>query len=108
MKYDVVVPLHVRNELEAATDWYRSRSLSEEVANRWLLGFQEAIASLASAPDRCSLAHESRLFSFEIRELMYGSGRRKTHRALFRIKSHEVEIIAIRHVAQRDLTPDDL
>lgn len=108
MKYDVVVPRHVRDELEAASEWYRLRSLSEDVANRWLHGFQEAIASLARDPDRCSIARESLQFAFEIRELLYGSGRRKTHRALFRIVANRVEVMAIRHVAQRDLTPDDL
>jgi plasmid stabilization system protein ParE len=108
MKYEVVVPVHVRAELESASEWYRLRSLSDDVANRWLRGFQDAIASLERNPDRCSVAQESEHFAFELRELLYGSGRRKTHRALFRISGGEVEVVAIRHTAQRQLRPDDL
>jgi len=42
------------------------------------------------------------------RELHYGSGRRTTHRVLFRVLEHNVvEVMAIRHFAQQDVTPDD-
>jgi len=41
-------------------------------------------------------------------ELHYGVGRKKTHRAIFAIRSHRVVIYAIRHLAQDDLTADDL
>jgi len=94
-------------ELESAAEWYRQRSFSVEIANRWLHGFQVAILSLAANPERCAIARESEHFAYELREL-YGSGRRKTHRALFRVVGDRVEVLTIRHVAQRDLTPDDL
>lgn len=108
MNYEVIVPEEVWAELESATEWYRRRSLSVEVANQWLHGFQDAIGSLATNPDRCAIAHESVHLPYELRELLYGSGRRKTHRAIFRIVGDRVVIMAIRHVAQRDFTPDDL
>jgi plasmid stabilization system protein ParE len=108
MKYEVVIPVHVRTELESASEWHRVRSQSDEVANRWLRGFQDAMASLERNPERCPIDHESEPFPFELRELLYGSGRRKTHRALFRISGEQVEVVAIRHVAQRDLRPDDM
>lgn len=56
----------------------------------------------------CPLAHESAEFPFELRELHYGSGRRTTHRALFRVVDDCVEVLAIRHHAQRDVSPDDI
>ena len=43
---------------------------------------------------------------FELRQLLYG--RRRTYRALFTIREHDVVVLSIRHSAQRDLTPDDL
>lgn len=64
--------------------------------------------SLRDFPEACSLAHENDDFPYELRRLLYGSGRRITHRALFRIVDNTVEILAIRHVAQRDVTTEDV
>jgi hypothetical protein len=71
-------------------------------------GFEDAIASLERSPDRCPIARENERFPYELRELLYGSGRRKTHRALIRIVGNRVEVMAIRHLAQREFRPDDL
>lgn len=54
------------------------------------------------------LAREKDAFPIEIRELRYGLGRRPTHRAVFAIRPNVVVIYAIQHLAQRDLTLDDL
>jgi hypothetical protein len=64
--------------------------------------------SLEENPQRYGFAHESDLFPFEIREVLYGSGRKRTHRALFRISGNRVEVLVIRHVSQRDVEPEDL
>lgn len=108
MTYKVSIPPRVRGHLKLASAWYAERSGSVAVAERWHNGFLATLDSLKTNPSRCGVAHESECFDFEIRELLYGSGRRKTHRALFRIVGDRVEILAIRHVAQRDLNPDDL
>ena len=63
---------------------------------------------LKSDPHRFGLIHESHRFPFELRELLYGSGRRKNHRTVFRIIGDRVEVVAIRHLAQRDLDPTDI
>jgi hypothetical protein len=54
------------------------------------------------------LAPESGDFDFELRQINYGSGKRPTHRALFRIVGNTVEVLSIRHLAQRALRPGDL
>jgi hypothetical protein len=54
------------------------------------------------------VAHESDRFSFELREMYYGSGRKKTHRELFHITDNEVVVVGIRHFAQDDFAPDHL
>jgi plasmid stabilization system protein ParE len=84
------------------------RSDSAAVSKTWIDGFLKLIASLAEMPERCSLAHENDLFPVELREIHYGSGRRKTHRAVFYIVNGVVMVIAIRHFAQDDLSPDVL
>jgi hypothetical protein len=43
-----------------------------------------------------------------IRELHYGLRSKATHRAVFEILRDEVIVHSVRHLAQRDLTPDDI
>lgn len=108
MKYDVSIDDGVWLQLQDAARWYLQRSESPQVAERWYRGFVEALLSLSENPLRYSLARESELFRYELRELLYGSGRRNTHRALFRVVGNRVEVMLIRHFAQRDVTPEDL
>ncbi len=53
------------------------------------------------------MSRESDDFPFETRDLYFGIGRRPTHRAVFTICHDKVLVIAIRHLAQRDLALDD-
>lgn len=106
MKYEVVLADEAERNLQAAYQWYDSRSA--EAAHRWYDGIVRAAASLEKAPERCPLAHENDRFPVELRQLNYGSGKRLTHRIVFAIRSRRVVIYAIRHLAQRDLTPDDV
>lgn len=93
-------------EIDHAANWYAKHAV--QLGQRWVKGIRKAIDSLAENPDRCGLAHESDDFEFELRELYFGVGRKKTHRILFRITEDIVEILAVRHFAQQDVTPDDL
>ena len=46
---------------------------------------------------------------FPVRELLYGLGKRNSHRILYTIRSDTVVyLLAIRHVSQNDLTFEDL
>lgn len=108
MTRTVVVAPAADGELREIARWYRKQSGSEKVAADWYVGFGEAIDSLGEDADRHPLAPESDDFPFELRALLYGSGRRKTHRALFRILDDVVEVLAVRHLAQQELRPDDL
>jgi plasmid stabilization system protein ParE len=108
MTYDVIIPPRVKVQLRVAATWYARTSYSQEIADRWHRGFVAVLGALCNEPNRFGLAQESEHFPYDVREVLYGSGRRKTHRALFRIARARVEVLAIRHVAQRELTPDDL
>jgi hypothetical protein len=63
---------------------------------------------LAQNPERCSIAKESEVFEFVVRELHYGVRSKATHRAVFEIRGEEVIVYSVRHLAQRDLMPDDM
>ena len=85
--------------------WAEHRSTEQAV--RWLAGFEAALQLLAHNPERWPLASESDAVPFEIREMTYGLGRHKTHRAVFEIRQQEVVVYAIRHLAQDSLNHDD-
>jgi plasmid stabilization system protein ParE len=101
-----IVPLAKRQILEQALWWSENRSADQ--AFHWLEGFDSALSSLANNPERCSVARESAAFDVVIRELHYGLGNKATHRAIFEVRKDEVVVYCVRHLAQRDLTPDDI
>jgi plasmid stabilization system protein ParE len=101
-----ILPRAKRQLLEQALWWCENRSADQ--ACRWLDGFEQALASLANDPKQCSRARETNAFHFEVRELHYGLQNKATHRAVFEIRSDEVIVYSIRHLAQRDLEADDL
>ncbi|MCA9028530.1 MAG: type II toxin-antitoxin system RelE/ParE family toxin [Planctomycetaceae bacterium] len=94
--------------LVEATEWYRQVSGDSEVADRWLTGFLMLLSSLEQQPDRHPPASERDDLGIDVREVHYGSGRRLTHRALFRIQGEVVEVLTIRHTAEQDVTRGDL
>jgi plasmid stabilization system protein ParE len=110
MRYLVRTTRRVDREISRIVVWYLERSGTQDVADRWAAGLRALINTLASNPQRHSLARETSAFEYDVRELLYGSGRRKTHRILFRTLESDgiVEVIGVRHVAQRDFTPDDM
>jgi plasmid stabilization system protein ParE len=93
--------------MEAAARWWAIEHSVNE-ADRWLTGFRKKINSLASMPERCPVANESANFAIELRELYFGVRGRPTHRAVFMIRGTIVAVLAVRHGAQDELTPDDL
>jgi len=90
---------------DSALWWAENRSTKQAV--QWLDGFDKALQVLGQNAQRWPLAPECDGMPFEIREMNYGQGTRKTHRAVFEIRQHEVLVYAIRHLAQDALTPDD-
>ncbi|WP_228042237.1 MULTISPECIES: hypothetical protein [unclassified Tychonema] len=53
-------------------------------------------------PSRCSFAFENSFFDEEIRQLVYGKGR-NAYRILFTIVDDSVQIIFVRHAAQKPM-----
>lgn len=106
MEYLVRFTRRASKEMHCIAEWYHDQNTG--LGEMWLRGIQHAIGQLSKNPDRFGLAHEADSFSYELRELYYGLGRRKTHRVLFRIGTHEVVVFGIRHFSQQDATPDNL
>ena len=64
-------------------------------AEQWLNRFHKALATLASNPERCSLAPENNVVEPEIRQFFFGKAR-SIYRALFTIAGDEVQVLHIR------------
>ena len=80
---------------------------SPEAAERWRLSLLQAVESLTSMPERCSLAPENDWYPGELRQFLHGK-RYNTYRVLFEIRSGRVLIVRVRHRAQDLLQPGDI
>lgn len=105
MPMRIDVSRRAERDINRQTDWYADQAVG--VGQRWTAGVRKAMISLAKNPLRGGIAHETDFLGFELRELLYGVGRKKTHRILYRITPDVVKILAVRHVAQRDFTLDN-
>ena len=108
MNYHLKIADEAADLLFSIARWYAESSQSLDVAVKWYDGFIDELETLEQDPRLGSPAPENDLFDFELRELHYGSGKRLTHRALYRIVGHTVEVLTIRHHAQQPLGPGDL
>jgi plasmid stabilization system protein ParE len=106
MSYKLIVTERAKEDRDRAFDWY-SENYSKEFAARWYEGISEAVVSLARNPMRGHLARESDRFPFELYELLVGK-RMNKHRILYTVEGVVVQILRIRHSAQRDLGDEDL
>ena len=107
MTHRVVLTDRAHEQLEAGYRWW-AENRSHTQADRWYNAFADAIESLSSNPDRHGISGEKDRFPYEIRDLYFGIGRGRTHLAVFTIRGDMVLVLAVRHLAQRDLTPEDL
>jgi plasmid stabilization system protein ParE len=106
MVHRVVISRRAERDLQAAARWWASERSAEQ-ASRWLSGLDEKLQSLSEIAASCSLAAENSRFPFELREVHYGAGKRATHRAVFSIAGDLVLVLAVRHLAQDRLRPED-
>jgi plasmid stabilization system protein ParE len=107
MKLRVAITEPAEREMQSAFNWW-AENRSKGQADRWYAGLAKAIADLSENPERHSQSRERDRFPYEIRDLLFGLGRRPTHRAVFTIRGEEVVVLTVRHVAQQDLSPDDI
>lgn len=104
--FEVLLTKKAQEEVDQSHVWW-AENRSPEQANRWYVGFFQAMISLEQNPNRCPLAPENDQFPYELRQLNYGLGSNPTHRAIFTIRNNVVLILRIRHLAQRLIQPDD-
>ena len=107
MSLRVVITEQAEAEMQSAFNWWAEHR-SKRQADRWYAGLAKVIADLSENPERHGQSRERDSFTYDIRDLLFGLGRRPTHRAVFTIHGAEVVVLTVRHVAQQDITPDDI
>jgi plasmid stabilization system protein ParE len=95
------------DDIAACHRWW-AINRSREQADRWHDACETTVGSLTENPARCTRAAESESFPFEVRQLSFGVGRRPTHRVVFTIRPDCVFVLRVQHLAQQELSPDDL
>lgn len=90
----------------SAAWWAENRSLAQ--AAKWLRQINLAITALAGACERFPHAPESKRFARPLYQMNFGISSKPTHRVVFAVFDERVLIYAVRHLAQRPLTADDL
>jgi len=71
MTFRVEISAQAESDAEDILEWLISQHAGE-TGIQWFIALEDAIASLATFPERCSLAPESVRFPFEVRQLLYG------------------------------------
>jgi plasmid stabilization system protein ParE len=101
MAFRVETSAEAESDADGILEWLLSQHAGE-TGIRWFLELDDAIASLATFPERCPLAPETVRFPFEVRQLLYG---RKPHvyRILFTVEGDTVNVLHIRHGRRRPL-----
>ncbi|MGD9635091.1 MAG: type II toxin-antitoxin system RelE/ParE family toxin [Pirellulales bacterium] len=105
MRYRVIVQLRALDDLDEYYRWAARHT--PQTAARWLNRFETELESLASNPERCSLAPENARVRREIRQLLFGR-RPNVYRAVFTIDGDTVRVLRIRRAARRTLKKDEL
>jgi plasmid stabilization system protein ParE len=103
----VIISRPAERDINEAYEWWKDHR-SEGEAHRWYRGILAEIRSLSRMPERCSVAEERDLVTQGVRQLLFGLGRRATHRVVFAIEGEFVVVLRVRHASQDALTLDDL
>ena len=106
MTREVVLTETAQQQMNVAADWYAEQNPT--IAAKWFNGLTHCLKALGDNPEQYSVARESELLPVELRQLLYGSGKRITHRILFVIREQRIVVYQIRHVSMQDITAEDL
>jgi len=95
MTFRVEITAEAEDDLDSILSWLVSERAGD-TGSRWFEALETAIATLAEFPERCSLAPESRLFPFEVRQLLYGN-KPYLYRILFTVQEKTVYVLHVRY-----------
>jgi plasmid stabilization system protein ParE len=81
---------------------------SQEGAERWYESFWNSAERLKTFPSSCGAAAESPSFGNELRQMLFGTKRGRTYRALSVISGDVFRVLCVRGPGKRPLKPDEI
>ena len=106
MIYRVDLTARAEADIERIFAWLSERS--QEGADRWYESFWNSAERLKTFPSACGLAPESAEVNHELRQMLFGTRKGRTYRALFVISGDVVRILCVRGPGERLLAPDEM
>ncbi len=105
--FSIVVTEEAEQDIQSYYEWWRDHR-SPRQAVLWFDQILDAIQSLQHLPERCMRAPEAGHLGRNLRQLLFTTGQRITHRIIFLVDSNleVVKVLRVRHVSQ-DALPDD-
>ena len=105
MAFRVEISAQAERDAELILEWLLNEKTGQAGID-WFLRLDDAFASLAKFPERCSVAPESVRFPFEVRQYLYGK-KPNVYRVLFTIEENVVHVLHIRHGRRKRVPPPD-
>jgi toxin ParE1/3/4 len=106
MRYRVELTAQAEAEIDRIFTWLSERS--QDAANRWYESFWNSAERLQTFPRSCGVAPENAKFGVELRQILFGTKRGRTYRALFVISDDVVRILCVRGPGERPLQSGDV
>ena len=101
MTTEVYLTATAEQQMHAAAEWYAKEN--PDFAANWFNGLLSVIEGIAENPEQFPQARENEQLPVQARQMLYGPGKRKTHRVLFVVRETRIVVHQIRHVAQQDV-----
>jgi len=107
MPHPVYLTDQAYEDVNSTCNWW-AENRSVEQSERWYHKFVATIDTLKSQPDRFSHAEENAKVPIDLKQANFGLGQKLTHRIVFTIRPEMVLVFRVLHLAQRELSVEDL
>ena len=100
MQYQIIITPSAKADIFETNTWFLENY--PNLAEKWLWGISQAVASLSKFPERCAVSLESEAFDVVVRQLIYGK-KPHTYRILFSIQDEKVYVLRVRSTKQKNI-----
>ena len=100
MQYQIIITPSAKADIFETNTWFLENH--PNLAEKWLWGISQAVASLSKFPERCVVSFESEAFDVVVRQLIYGK-KPHTYRILFSIQDEKVYVLRVRSTKQKNI-----
>ncbi len=96
---NIFITQSAEQDIKQAVAWWSENRSPAQAAN-WYKHVFLAIDTLREMPQRCPAARETIDYKLNLRQLLFGMGRKATHRIIFDISENDVRIWRILHLSR--------